>query len=104
MLPEFFTLRYWARFCFYLNNQRSYGQMDATGGFSASNWSKNHPPRCSDCRLLMLYKVLKIQPTLGAICVPRFFVLACNTTTSDPMDKRRLQADSAHRMGLETTL
>ena len=35
-------------FYFYLNNQRSYGQIDATGGFSASNWSKNNPPRCSD--------------------------------------------------------
>src|SRR5271154_683862 len=40
MLPEFFTLRNWARFCFYLNNQRYYGQMDATGTFGASNLSK----------------------------------------------------------------
>src|SRR5271167_4972421 len=55
MLPEFFTLRNWARFCLCLSNQCSYGQMDGSGGFSASNWSKIYPPRCSDCRLLMLY-------------------------------------------------
>src|SRR5271156_2386520 len=59
MLPEFFTLRNWTRFCLYLNNRQSHGQMDATGGFSASSWSKNTPPRRSDCRLLMLYKVVK---------------------------------------------
>src|SRR5277367_7189052 len=29
--------------------------MDGASGFSASNWSKTYPPRCSDCRLLMLY-------------------------------------------------
>src|SRR5271154_2679054 len=58
MLPEFFTLRNWAHFCYYLNNQCSYGQMDGTSGFSASNWSKNNHPRCSNCRL-MLYKVVK---------------------------------------------
>ena len=33
--------------------------MDSTGRFSASSWSKNNPPHCSDCRLLMLYKVVK---------------------------------------------
>ena len=60
MLPEFFTLRNWDRFCLYLNNQRSHGQMDATAGFSASNWSKTNPPRFSECRLLMLYKGLKM--------------------------------------------
>src|SRR5271154_2987922 len=59
MLPEFFTLRNWTRFCLYLNNRQSHGQMDATGGFSASSWSKNTPPHRSDCRLLMLYKVVK---------------------------------------------
>ena len=37
-------------------------------------------------------------------CVPRFFVLACNTTTSNPIDKRRPQADSAHEIGPKTTL
>ena len=48
-LPDFFALRNWARFCFYLNNQQSHGQMDATGVFGASNWSKTNPPRHSDC-------------------------------------------------------
>src|SRR5271168_1353109 len=33
--------------------------MDATGAFGALNWSKTYPPCCSDCRLLMLYKVVK---------------------------------------------
>src|SRR5271155_5834215 len=47
------------RFCLYLNNRQSHAQMDATGRFSASNWSKNNPPRCCNCRLLMLYKVVK---------------------------------------------
>src|SRR5271170_1894871 len=73
-LPEFFALGNWARFCFYLNNQRSYGQMDGTGGFSALNWSKNNPPYCSDSRLLMLYKVVKIQLNLGTIFVSRDFL------------------------------
>jgi len=50
-----FSLRNWARFCLYISNQCSYGQMDGASGFSASNWSKTYPPRCSDCRLLMLY-------------------------------------------------
>jgi len=30
--------------------------------------------------------------------------LACNTTTSNPIDKRRPQADSAHEIGPKTTL
>ena len=33
-----------------------------------------------------------------------FLFLACNTTTSDPIDKRRPQADSAHEIGPKTTL
>jgi len=49
-LPDFFALRNWARFCFYLNNLWSHGQMDATGGFGASNWSRNHLDGLSHCR------------------------------------------------------
>ena len=30
--------------------------------------------------------------------------MACNTTTSGPIDKQRPQADSAHQIGPETTL
>jgi len=59
MLAEFFTLRNWRLFCLYLNNQRSYGKMEGTGRFTASNWSKTNPPRFSDCRLLVLYKGMK---------------------------------------------
>ena len=40
--------------CLCLNNQRSYGQTDGTGGFRASNRSRNTPPQNSDdsCELL----------------------------------------------------
>jgi hypothetical protein len=33
--------------------------MGGTGGFSASIWSNTNPPRCSNYRLVMLYKELK---------------------------------------------
>jgi hypothetical protein len=33
--------------------------MEATAGFSASNWSKTNTPCFSDCRLVMLYKEVK---------------------------------------------
>jgi hypothetical protein len=42
-----------------LNNQGRYAQMDGTVRFSASNRSKDNPPRSSDCRLVMLYKEVK---------------------------------------------
>jgi len=32
--------------------------MDVTGGFSPSKLSKINPPRLSDCRLVMLHKVV----------------------------------------------
>ena len=54
-----FTLRNWIYFRLWLNNQQCYDKTDGTGGFSASNWSKTNPSRCSDCRLVMLYKVVK---------------------------------------------
>src|ERR1700724_3735633 len=103
MLPEFFTLRNWDRFCLYLNNQRSHGQMDATAGFSASNWSKTNPPRFSESRLLRLYKGMKVR---GRHFSPSEIgdVFVCNSTTSAPMDKWMLQADSAHQTGLKPTL
>jgi hypothetical protein len=31
-------------------------------------------------------------------------VFACTTTTSDPIDKRKVQTDSAHQIGLKPTL
>src|SRR5271170_218714 len=33
--------------------------MDDTGGFNVSDWSKTNLPRFSNCRLFMLYKVVK---------------------------------------------
>ena len=82
MLPEFFTLRNWARFCFHLNIQWSHGQTDGAGGFSASNQSKNNPPRCSDCRLLMLYKVVKEL-------WPEFFALRLWRCSGQPCNNQR---------------
>ena len=37
-------------------NQESYSKTDDAGEFSASEWSKNNPPRFSDSRLVMLYE------------------------------------------------
>ena len=54
-----FTVRNWERFCLYLNNQGSHEQTDGTGGFRVSNWSKTNSPSSSDCRLVMLYGVVK---------------------------------------------
>ena|SRR5271155_2759364 len=103
MLPEFFTLRNWTRFCLYINNQYSYGQMDGTGGFRASNWSKDNSPRCSDCRLLMLYKVVK---ELWAEFFASDFgdVPANLATTSRTTDKWIVRLDSAGQKGPEMTL
>src|SRR5271154_4322620 len=63
MVPEFFTLRNWARFCLYLKNQRSYGQMDGAGGSSASNRSRNKPPKHSNCSRKRWYRG-RTSPTL----------------------------------------
>src|SRR5271155_3603276 len=83
MLPEFFTLRNWARFCLYLKNQRSYGQMDATGEFSAPNRSRNKPPKHSNCSGKRWYRG-RTSPTLYIDSLPRLY-----TST--------LQLDSIHR-------
>jgi hypothetical protein len=44
-----FYLRNLERFCLWLQNYRSYVQMDVAGGLSASNRSETNLPRCSDC-------------------------------------------------------
>ena len=54
-----FTLRNWRYFRLWLNKQQCYDKTDGTGGFNTSNRSKTNPSRCSDCRLVMLYKVVK---------------------------------------------
>src|SRR5271170_5522199 len=48
-------------FIFWLvaKNQGSYGQTDTTERFNASNRSRNTSLRWSDCRLVMLYIVVK---------------------------------------------
>ena len=46
-------------FRLWLNKQQCYDKTDGTGGFNTSNRSKTNPSRCSDCRLVMLYKVVK---------------------------------------------
>jgi hypothetical protein len=72
--------------------------MEDTGGFSASNWYKNNPPCCSDCRLLMLYKVVK---EIWAEFLPSDFgdVLANLATTSRAMDKWMSRLNSAGQKG-----
>src|ERR1700685_4534812 len=90
--------------CLLLNNHGTYGQAETTARFSASNWSKTDPPRFSDCRLVMLYRGVKIQPSLATFLCPDIFVLACISITINPMDKRRTRADSAHQIGLRPTL
>jgi hypothetical protein len=47
---------------------------------------------------------LTTSAKISDFCVPQFYVLACTTTTSDPIDRRRPQADSAHQIGLQPTL
>ena len=85
-LGGIFTCGILGRFCLQLHNQRSYGKMDGTGRFSASDWSKTNPPRCSNCRLVMLYKGMKK-------CERNFLasdfenVLASLAATSRAMDK-----------------
>ena len=87
----------------WLKNQRCYGKTETTAGFSASNRSKTNPPRYSNCRLVMLYKVVK---KLWA----EFFALRlwrCSgqpSTTSRAMDKWMLRLDSADQKGPEITL
>jgi len=95
-LAEFFTLGNWECFCFYLDNQRSYGQTDGAGRFSASTWSRINPPRCSDCRLLMLYKVVK---ELWA----EFFALGLRRCSAQPCNNQQnygqMDVDSAGQKG-----
>ena len=77
--------------------------MEGTGGFSALNWSKTNPPRFSECRLLMLYKGVKM---CGRNFLPSDFgdVLANLATTNRVMDKWMLWLDSAGQKGPEITL
>jgi hypothetical protein len=61
--------------------------------------------RRTDCRMLMVYKGVKIQPILGRnFCVRQFYIFACGSTTSCAMVKWVIQADSAGHKGPEITL
>ena len=81
----------------------SYGQTETTGGFNASNRSRNNPPRRSNCswkwcrggriNAAGIFHSSEIEPDF-----------ACTSTTGGRMDKWILQADSAHQIGPETTL
>jgi hypothetical protein len=67
----------------YLNNQRSYGQMDDSGIFRASNWSKPNSTSSSDCRLVMLYKVVKrLWAEFFAVRLSRCYDQPCNNQQS----------------------
>src|SRR5271170_6565887 len=74
--------------------------MDGTGGFSASNRSRDNSPRRSDCRGSWLYSG-ENKSWRNFSLSPDF---ACTSTTGSPMDKWMAQADSAHRIGPETSL
>src|SRR5271170_3663667 len=74
--------------------------MDGTGGFSASNRSRDNSPRRSDCRGSWLCSGEK-KSWRNFSLSPDF---ACTSTTGSPMDKWMAQADSAHQIGPETTL
>ena len=97
--PEFFTLEC---FCLYLNNQWSHGQMDATCGFSASNWSKTNPQRLSNCSWNLVWKSVLLLVNWNFH--PSFQRFACSARTNGSMDKWMPQLDSAHQIGPETTL
>jgi hypothetical protein len=66
--PEFFTPEC---LCLLLNNHGTYRQMDDTVGFSTLNRSRADSLWSSYCRLVMLYRGVKVQPSLGAIFVSR---------------------------------
>ena len=69
--PEFFTLEY---LCLSLNSQNNHWQTDGTGEFSASKRSNSNLPWCADFSLLMLYKGVKFQLSLGGIFMSRVFM------------------------------
>ena len=69
--PEFFTLEC---LCLSLNNQTRHWQTDGTGVFSASNRSHSNLPWFADFSLVMLYKGVKFQLSLGGIFMSRVFM------------------------------
>jgi hypothetical protein len=59
----------------------------------------------SDCRLVMVYRGVKIQPSLRGISAGGIWdAFACSSGTTGAMDKSISQADSAHQIGLKPTL
>jgi hypothetical protein len=103
-LAEFLTLGNWRHFCLYLNNQQSYGKMEGTGRFTASNWSKTNPPRFSNCRLLLLYKGMKMCGRNLLLSDFGDVLTTLSATTNKAMDKWMLQLDSAGHKGPEIPL
>jgi hypothetical protein len=88
--------------CLFLNNQRSYRQMDGTVGFSAPNRFRINPPRSSEFRLVMVHKGVKIQPNwAGIFTCGSWNTFASSPTTRGAMGKQRLQLGLAHQIGPE---
>ena len=78
--------------------------MDTTARFSASNRSRNNPPRHSDCSWNLVYCWVKICSSECKISPPSFERFGYSATTNGAMAKWTQQLDSARQIGPETTL
>ena len=74
--------------------------MGSADGFSALNRSRDHLPRNSDCSSKRWWWGGRKYSESSKIDAD----FHCRATTRGAMDKWRLQADSAHQTGLDTTL
>jgi hypothetical protein len=87
-----------------LDCQGGYRKTKIIAGCSASNRSRNNHQGFSNGSWNLVYFWVKICSS-GALSTSGIFdVFACISTTKGAMDKRRRQADSAHWIGLETSL
>jgi hypothetical protein len=77
--------------------------MDDTVGFSTLNGSSTDPPWSSDCRLLILYKVVK-KLWVEFFALRLWRCSATLATTSRAMGEWMLRLDSACQKGPEITL
>jgi hypothetical protein len=77
--------------------------MVMTAGFGALNRCRNHPQGLSNCSWNLVYWCMKISLNEQAL-LPSFEHFGCSATAKGAMDKPRPQTDSAHQIGLETSL
>jgi len=89
------------RLCLYRNNRRRRGQLDMTGAFSESNWSRFCVSRSSDFRWRGESGDVRggqEQSESGRIGLD----FACTATTGVATDNWRLRANSARQIGLDS--